>query len=105
MSPSTHHMCQSVTGPLTNWSAAEWRAATRYITRDDGSRFTPSDLRAAFVNELAQGHKVIPLGKPCEGFSYETGCPGHPISEAPEPEAPSLGSTQLGASPQQERTE
>jgi hypothetical protein len=26
---------------------------------------------------LAEGKKVLPFGEPCEGFSYETGCPGH----------------------------
>jgi hypothetical protein len=78
VSRTTFHLCQSITGPLANWTAREWRQATGYIRRSDGTRYTVAELRQAFVEELRQGHEVIPLGEPCEGFSYTTGCPGHP---------------------------
>jgi hypothetical protein len=73
----TKHVCLDVAGFLAQ-SDRELRRCLRSITRGDGSRFPDvRALRAAFLEELAQGHKVIPMGKPCEGFSYETGCPGH----------------------------
>lgn len=75
------HMCQSVEGPLVNWKARDWKHATKWITKADGSRMTADELKHAFVELLAQGARVIPLGKPCEGFSYQTGCPGHEIKE------------------------
>jgi hypothetical protein len=34
----------------------------------------------ALADELAKGHRVIPVGDACEGFSYQTGCPGHETS-------------------------
>jgi len=77
----TFHMCQSVEGPLLNWTTRDWKQATKWMTRDDGSKMTAMELKAAFVELLGEGKKVIPLGKPCEGFSYETGCPGHPAED------------------------
>jgi hypothetical protein len=32
------------------------------------------------MDELAKGRKVLPTG-PCEGFSYDAGCPGHDDAE------------------------
>lgn len=71
------HCCQSITGPLSNWGKREWKRACLYITRDDGSRFTADELKQAFVDELAKGHEVIPLGE-CDNFDYKKGCLGHP---------------------------
>lgn len=72
------HMCQSITGPLRNWNARDWKKATSYIKRDDGGKYTGPELRAAFVAELAQGHEVVPIGD-CDNFDFKTGCRGHPI--------------------------
>lgn len=31
-------------------------------------------------DELDRGHRVLPVGEPCEGFDFsEGGCPGHKI--------------------------
>jgi len=30
--------------------------------------------------QLAHGKKVLPIGE-CEGFSFETGCPGHFVTD------------------------
>lgn len=38
---------------------------------------TVVDLRRALVECLEAGVKCLPVGQPCEGFSYRTGCPGH----------------------------
>jgi hypothetical protein len=74
-------MCQSVEGPLMNWNKRDWKSATKWIKRRDGGIFTADELKAEFVELLAQGKRVIPFGKPCEGFSYQTGCPGHDVEE------------------------
>jgi hypothetical protein len=55
------------------------------FVKEDGS--LPRDtreLRQMLTDELAKGHKVLPIGKPCEGWSWETGCPGHEAPEEPE---------------------
>lgn len=72
------HLCQSIRGPLTNWKARDWRNATKWITKNDGSSYTPEELKQAFMDELAKGHEVIPLGE-CDNFDFKTGCKGHKI--------------------------
>lgn len=68
-------MCLSVRGAL-NWNKAKLRNATKWITRDDGTRYTPDELRSALMDELAKGHEVIPMGT-CDNFDFKTGCRGH----------------------------
>ena len=75
----TIHMCASVRGML-NWPQSEFKRALRYMIKSDGTKFSSvPELRNALMDELAQGHEVIPTG-PCEGFDYKTGCPGHETS-------------------------
>jgi hypothetical protein len=81
----TYHLSQSITGPLTNWDAADWKQACKYMTRNDGTKMTPEELRAAFVAELAQGHEVVPIGEACDNFDWKKGCQGHPKKEPTEP--------------------
>ena len=71
------HCCQSVEGPLMNWKKADWKRACLWFQKDDGSKFTPDELKQAFLDELAQGHKVIKIGD-CDNFDYTKGCLGHP---------------------------
>ena len=77
------HLCISVRGVL-RWPDRkllhDWKDC---ITSDDGTVVlrTASEIREFFMDHLAQGHEVIPLGKDCEGFDYKTGCPGHEIAE------------------------
>jgi hypothetical protein len=68
------HMCINVRGAVRNFRPHEWRDC---VTTDDGRVMTPSEVLEYFIDEIAKGRRVIPLGEPCEGFSYETGCPGH----------------------------
>jgi hypothetical protein len=50
----------------------------RSITKEDGTRYTSvHEFRNALMDELSQGHEVIPMGDACEGFDYRSGCPGH----------------------------
>lgn len=80
----TIHVCLSVRGAL-RWDKRQMRQATKWITPTAGGRYTVEQLREALMDELAQGHEVIPYGAECEGFDYKTGCPGHERVEA-EPE-------------------
>lgn len=72
-----YHMNQSVTGPLMNWSAKQWREATQWITRADGSRFTADELKREFLGLHAKGVKCIAIGN-CDNFCDQEGCRGHP---------------------------
>ena len=71
------HLCQSITGPLMAWTKKDWKAATRWIKRKDGTAYTADELKGEFIKELAQGHEVIPIGE-CDNFDYKKGCMGHP---------------------------
>ena len=75
-------MCQSVTGPLRNWSGKQWQDATEWITHDDGSKFTSGEELEHRFQELAdKGIKVIPIGTECDNFDPEHGCRGHLIPD------------------------
>lgn len=72
------HFCQSIRGPLTNWKAKDWKQATKWMTRNDGSRYTADELKQEFLNLLSQGKEVIPIGE-CDNFDFKEGCKGHRI--------------------------
>lgn len=69
----THHMCVSIEGVLC-WPTQK---LNKLFTNDDGTKPRGSQARDWLKLQLAQGKKVLPMGKACEGFSYQTGCPGH----------------------------
>jgi hypothetical protein len=84
----TMHTCLSVRGALS-WDKRQFRNALSWITKPGGERYRSVDhLRDALFDELAKGHEVIPIGEPCEGFDYKTGCPTHEIPEEPEVDGP-----------------
>lgn len=73
------HLCVDIRGILNH---------TRYpsgyrdmLKRDDGTTMPPHEARNTLYDELAKGRKVLQTG-PCEGFDYQTGCPGHEQDEA-----------------------
>ena len=72
---TTYHLALSVRGALA-WSRKEFREATVWIKRDDGSPMTPEQIREALYDELAKGHERIPMGA-CDNFDPKTGCRGH----------------------------
>ena len=78
------HMCVDVRGIIRRLSASRAKMAPG-ITDGHGRPVTRLHAIELFMDELAKGHKVVPMGEPCEGFSYETGCPGHAaaVAEAP----------------------
>lgn len=80
MSKFTKHFCQSVSGAIRNWDKKTWEE----VGRDNN--MTGPQMKERFRIMEFEGKKVIPINKECEGFSYETGCPGHPITPAPTKE-------------------
>lgn len=42
---------------------------------------TPREVKDFFKYQLMLGRRVLPLSDECEGFDYQTGCPGHAIQE------------------------
>ena len=73
------HMCHGIEWPLLNWGNRDWKKALKYMSKNDGSKFsTVEELKLAFMAELTQGHKVVPIGD-CDNFDWETGCRGHVI--------------------------
>lgn len=65
------HFCQSVDGAIKNWSTSQWADIA------EANNITISAAKDAFIQYVREGKRVIPLGEPCEGFSYENGCQGH----------------------------
>jgi len=78
-------MCQSVTGPLRNWSGKQWNDACDWITRDDGTKFSNGEELEFHFRQMAdQGIKVIPVGKECDNFDPKKGCLGHKVADPVE---------------------
>lgn len=71
------HMCQSVTGPLLNWTKRDWNRHAKYMRRGDGTVFGSGEaLKAFFIDRLSEGYKVLPMCE-CENFDKEKGCQGY----------------------------
>jgi hypothetical protein len=75
---TTIHVSLSVRGAL-HWKDRELK--NLLANQETGQMLTAAEAREALMDELAQGHEMIPFGEPCDGFSYKTGCPGHKIEE------------------------
>jgi hypothetical protein len=71
------HMCQDIRGALKNWKKKDYQTAFPTLSVDEA--------REHLLDCLAKGWKVLPFGSPCEGFSYQDGCPGHPMEPPPGP--------------------
>lgn len=74
---SRHHMCVDIKGALLNWTDRQnvgvWRG-------DDGKVLSPWAVKRNLIEALAKGYKYLPVGD-CEGFDFQTGCPGHERTE------------------------
>ena len=64
------HMCASVEGMLRNKSFD-------CLQHDDGKSMSRCEAENELYRLHSKGIRVVPFGKGCEGFSSETGCPGH----------------------------
>lgn len=72
-----HHMCVDIEGVL-RWSNGK----IAKLFTDEGEHKPGSVVRAWLKLQLAQGKRVLPMGE-CDTFSFQTGCPGHPVEEKP----------------------
>lgn len=68
------HLCLDVSGAIRNKMFSGFRD-------EQGKRMSRKAAHQELLNLQAQGIKVIPIGERCEGFSYETGCPGHDVQD------------------------
>lgn len=84
MSHRIVHMCVDIEGLLRKGPDA-----LHGLMRDPetGRTLSTGEAFSALVGEVRQGRRVLPLGPLCEGFSYETGCPGHAVEPATSDEA------------------
>lgn len=67
------HLSLDIRGAL-RWSNRE---LSEMFRREDGSYLDAAEAWSYLADELAKGRRVLPLSEDCDGFDYETGCPGH----------------------------
>lgn len=73
------HMSISVNGVLAI-KPRDFDQQFNGVVRDHtGKVMTTAEVRREFEEARDKGYKVLPMNGKCEGFSYETGCPGHVI--------------------------
>lgn len=73
----TVHMCVNINGLLKRDDELLGKLFT-----DNGVNRPGSEVREWLKLQLTEGKRVLPMGD-CEGFDFQTGCPGH---EIPEPD-------------------
>ena len=74
--PTRRHMRVDIQGALNNWSNTRMIG----VWRDDkGGHYSPHDAKFRLLMARDKGYKFLPVGD-CEGFDYQTGCPGHEIA-------------------------
>jgi hypothetical protein len=75
------HLSLDVRGAL-RWSNAELgRMGFTDANGNDCNNGT--EVREFLMDHLQKGHRVLPMAE-CDGFSFETGCPGHVEKEEAE---------------------
>jgi|GEM_PF-1118885 len=68
----THHLTINVEGIL------RWNKNMKGLFEDNGRPLSHLEAKKYLLECKAKGWRVIPMsGEPCEGWSYQTGCPGH----------------------------
>ncbi len=65
------HCCLDIRGAM-RWPK---RQLGRMFRDENGSYVTAEAAWSQLADELAKGHKVLPMCD-CPDFNYETGCPG-----------------------------
>jgi hypothetical protein len=74
MGSKIYHVSLSVKGALRQ------RKKITYM-EDNGKQISDAEAREFLMQCLSEGKRLIPIGKECEGYSYETGCPGHEVKK------------------------
>lgn len=67
-----HHMCINISCILR-----QKKSLGKLFYDEDGTVLNNIEARKMLNKMLAEGKRLFPVGD-CEGFNYETGCPGHP---------------------------
>lgn len=75
MSTRTIHMSLDIRGAI-------WNRRFEGFKNDDGSVASRMEAFDFLCDHLALGHKQLPMSRDCEGFDYQTGCPGHEVEES-----------------------
>ncbi len=78
------HLCLSVRGALA-WSKSQMKRMASSIAVDGKQLKTAEEVRNFLLDQLAQGHEMIPFGE-CDNFDWKTGCRGHEILKERESE-------------------
>lgn len=73
MSSRKIHLCISIQGILDQHK----RKKIKCLVHENGRPMTDPEAREFLAECLAEGKLVLPMSDECEGFSYQTGCPGH----------------------------
>lgn len=72
------HTCLSIRGILRTYTKKDWKLFGKYCcVGNDGAKATADQAKDSILDLLSKGVEYLPIGDPCEGFSYKTGCPGH----------------------------
>lgn len=77
------HVSLDVAGAIRGFKPGYWR---RSMKDSEGRYLTPTEVKDWLLEQLAHGKRRVPFGDPCEGFSHETGCPGHESDESDDDE-------------------
>ncbi len=92
------HVSLDIRGALMNYTARDYKGMFRH---DDGSPMTWREAKLTLLDELAKGRRYLPFGV-CEGFDYQTGCPGHELPASPDPQ-PATAPPDASTAPADER--
>ena len=74
----TIHICVSVRGAIRRLAGSRAKWAPGFTS--EGKPMTREQALSGLMDELAQ---VMPMGDPCEGWSWTKGCPGHVVPDGP----------------------
>lgn len=72
----TYHIHISVRDLLTR-NQRDFKKQIGLFSDENGKPVSVDQAKSFLLDELSQGHEVIPIGK-CSNFNYQTGCKGHP---------------------------
>ena len=78
MAKTLVHVCLDIQGYLQNHTKKSEYA--KLFRKDNGTLMSADEAKRYLLDQLALGRKVLPFGE-CDGFDFETGCPGHPVAE------------------------
>lgn len=71
------HMSCNIAGLIRNTGKKSMKG---FMSDENGKDLTDKEVRDYLRECLDKGYRVLPMGE-CEGFNYQTGCPGHEIKD------------------------